>query len=41
MVGYLKKHLPEDKFNMLVNAKPKPKTVSLVELIEQAKKRAS
>jgi len=41
VVGYLKKHLPEDKFNMLVNAKPKPKTVSLVELIEQAKKRAS
>ena len=41
MVGYLKKHLSEDKFNMLVNTEPKPKTVSLVELIEQAKKRAS
>ena len=41
MVGYFKKHLSEDKFNMLVNTEPKPKTVSLVELIEQAKKRAS
>ena len=41
IVEYLKKHLSEDQFNMLVNTKPKPKTVSLIELIEQAKKRAS
>ena len=41
VVGYFKKHLSEDKFNILVNTEPKPKTVSLVELIEQAKKRAS
>jgi len=40
VVGYFEKHLSEEKFNMLVNTKPKPKTVSLVELIEQAKKRA-
>jgi len=33
--------LPEDKFNKLVNTKPKPKMVSLVELIEQAKKRSA
>ena len=41
MVGYLKKNLPEDKFNLLVNTKPQPKMVNLVELIEQAKKRIS
>ncbi|OEU66313.1 MAG: hypothetical protein BBJ57_11435 [Desulfobacterales bacterium PC51MH44] len=41
VVGYLQKYLPEDKFNILVNAKPKPKMLSLMELIEQAKKRAS
>lgn len=40
MVEYLKKSLPEDTFKKLVNAKPKPKMVSLVELIEQAKNRA-
>ena len=39
MVGYLKKSLPEDTFNKLANSKPKQKIVSLVELIEQAKKR--
>lgn len=41
MVDYLNKYLPEDKFNKLVNTKPKPKMVSLVELIEQAKKRSA
>jgi hypothetical protein len=41
VVGYLKKSLPEDKFEKLANTKPKPKIVSLVELIEQAKKRIS
>jgi len=39
VVGHLKKSLPEDKFKKLVNAKPKPKIVSIVELIEQAKNR--
>jgi hypothetical protein len=38
-VQYLKKHLPEDQFNSLVAAKPKPKVASLVELIEQARQR--
>jgi hypothetical protein len=41
IVGYLKKFLPEDKFKKLSNSKPKQKIVSLVELIEQAKKRIS
>jgi hypothetical protein len=41
VVGHLKKSLPEDTFKKLVNAKPKPKIVSLVELIEQAKNRVS
>ena len=41
MAGYLNKHLPEDKFNILVNTEPKPKVVSLIELIEQAQKGAS
>ncbi|MBW2571306.1 MAG: hypothetical protein JRE61_02780 [Deltaproteobacteria bacterium] len=40
VVEYLKKSLPEDTFKRLVNVKPKPKMVSLVELIEQAKNRA-
>jgi len=40
VVAYLKKSLPKDTFKRLVNAKPKPKIVSLVELIEQAKNRA-
>jgi hypothetical protein len=31
--------LPEDQFNRLMTAKPKPKISSLVELIEQARKR--
>jgi hypothetical protein len=38
-VQYLKDKLPEDQFNSLMAAKPKPKIASLVELIEQAKKR--
>ena len=41
MVGHLKKILSEDEFKELANKKPKPKIVSLVELIEQAKKRVS
>ena len=39
--GHLKKILSEDEFKELANKKPKPKIVSLVELIEQAKKRVS
>ncbi|MEJ2658316.1 MAG: hypothetical protein P8012_14165 [Desulfobacterales bacterium] len=41
VVAYLKNSLSAEMFNRLVQAKPKPKIVSLVELIEQAKKRIS
>jgi hypothetical protein len=41
VVEYLKKSLPKSTFERLVNAKPKPKMLSLVELIEQAKNRVS
>ena len=41
VVGHLKKILSEDEFKELANKKPKPKIVSLVELIEQARKRVS
>lgn len=44
VVGYLKKSLTADNFKKiekLANSKPKQKIVSLVELIEQAKKRVS
>jgi len=40
VVEHLRKSLSEDMFNKLVNTKPKPKIISLVELIEQAKKRS-
>jgi len=40
VVEHLKNSLPEETFQSLVNAKPKSKMVSLVELIEQAKNRA-
>jgi hypothetical protein len=39
VVQYLKEKLPEDQFNHLMTAKPKPKVTSLVELIEQARRR--
>jgi hypothetical protein len=39
VVQYLKEHLPEDQFRQLMAARPKPKVTSLIELIEQAKKR--
>jgi len=39
VVQYLKERLPEDQFNRLMAAKPKPKVTSLVELIEQARQR--
>jgi len=38
VVQYLKDHLPEDQFSRLMEARPKPKVASLVELIEQARK---
>ena len=38
VVRYLKDHLPEEQFNRLGNATPRPKIASLVELIEKAKK---
>jgi hypothetical protein len=33
--------MPEDQFDRLMTTRPKPKITSLVELIEQAKKRSS
>ncbi len=39
VVGHLQTFMPEDKFRIIAEARPKPKMVSLVELIEQAKKR--
>jgi hypothetical protein len=39
VVHYLKNRMPEDQFKQLMTAKPKPKVTSLLELIEQARKR--
>lgn len=39
VVELLQNSLSEQKFNQLVHSKPKPKIVSLIELIEQAKER--
>ena len=39
MVQYLRERLPQDQFNRLMKAEPKPKVTSLVELIEQARQR--
>ncbi|MDI6686670.1 MAG: hypothetical protein QME06_00440 [Desulfobacterales bacterium] len=39
--AFLKKNMSEDDFVRLVNAKPKPKVSSLIELIERAKKKNS
>jgi hypothetical protein len=36
---YLKKELPPEQWERVSDGKPKPKMLSLVELIEQAKKR--
>jgi hypothetical protein len=41
VVAYLKKNLSEENFNRLAGKEPKPKITSLIELIEQAKKRAA
>ena len=39
IVQYLKDNLPENQFNRLMSARPRPKIAGLVELIEQAKNR--
>lgn len=39
IVGYLENNLSAEKYNELKDAKPKPKVASIIELIEQAKKR--
>ena len=39
IVRYLQDNLPEDQFERLMQARPRPKIASLVELIEQAKSR--
>ena len=41
VVQYLKDNLAEDQFNRLMEARPKPKVTSLLELIDQAKSRNS
>jgi len=41
VVQYLKENLTEDQFNQLSQTRPKPKVTSLIELIEQARKRNS
>jgi hypothetical protein len=41
VVQYLKDNLSENQFTRLMAARPKPKVTSLVELIEQARKRNS
>ena len=41
VVQYLQDNLPEDQFIRLMQARPKPKVASLIELIAQAKKRTS
>jgi hypothetical protein len=41
VVEYLKEHLTEEQFNALANARPQPKMASLVDLIQQAKKRTA
>ncbi len=40
IVRYLQDHLPADHFKQLMQARPKPKIASLVELIEKARKGA-
>lgn len=38
VVAYLRDHLPADRFDELMRARPKPKIAALVELIEKARK---
>lgn len=39
VVAFFQNQLSNDEFNRLVQLKPKPKVTSLIEMIEQAKKR--
>lgn len=39
VLSYLREHYPEEVIEKLVHEKPKPKITSLLEIIEQAKKR--
>ena len=39
IVQYLRDHLPEDRFERLMNPRPKAKISSLVEAIEKARQR--
>ena len=39
IVAYLREHLSDEAFGQLRNSRPKPKVTSLIELIDQAKKR--
>ena len=39
IVGYLKETFPEQTVTALMDARPKPKITSILELIEQAKQR--
>jgi hypothetical protein len=39
IVQYLRDHLPEDQFDRVMNARPKPKLSALMEVVEQAKQR--
>ena len=39
--AYLQANLPEEIYSQLIEAKPKPKMVTLVEMIEAAKKRST
>lgn len=41
VVTYLKDRMPKDDFLKLSEARPKPKVASLLDLIEQAKKRTT
>jgi hypothetical protein len=41
VVEYLKERLPEDEFMRLACLKPKPKIMSLLDLIEQARRNAA
>jgi hypothetical protein len=38
VVAYFKERLPEEEFEKLARSKPKPKVLSLLELIEQARR---
>jgi hypothetical protein len=39
IVRYLQDHLPEEQFARVMNARPKPKVASLVEMVAQTKAR--